>query len=81
MSYLPGEPRWAAVPLMPADGRAHSAYREPSGWVEPAHCHPDRAAAEARARGLTALAGHDAARRREWLITPCDGSAKDCPRT
>lgn len=65
---------------VPVEGRAHSAYREPGGWTEPAHCHPDRAAAVARARGVTALAGPDAAARREWLITPCDGSTPGCSR-
>jgi hypothetical protein len=67
------------VGLAVADGPAHSAYREPSGWTSPPMCHPDRAAAEARARSLTELADADTAGLRTWLITRCDGSTDQCP--
>ena len=73
------EPRWESVGPVLIGGRAHSAYREPSGWVSPPMCHPDRQSAEERARSLTLLAGADAAHRRAWRITPCDGSTDGCP--
>jgi hypothetical protein len=73
------EPTWEPVGLAVVKGAAHSAYREPSGWTSPPMCHPDRAAAEARARYLTELADAETADHRTWLITPCDGSTSQCP--
>ncbi|MFD0207275.1 MULTISPECIES: hypothetical protein [Saccharothrix] len=62
--------------------RAHVIYREPAslfhpnGWISPAHCLENQAAAERLRDATNLLSGRGAAVRRTWHITDCPGD--DC---
>jgi hypothetical protein len=60
--------------------RWHVTYTEPHSihgmWTSPPSCHATEADAQAYIGALTALAGPDAARRRTWTTTPCDGTCR-----
>lgn len=69
-----------APDITPAPTRFHACYSEPHAllgiWTSPPTCLPSDAAARAFVDSTTRLAGPDAAARRSWAISPCDGT---CP--
>lgn len=60
--------------------RFHTRYSEPHSihgtWTSPPLCHPDPVTARGYVAGLTRLAGPDAAARRSWTVSPCDGTCE-----